>query len=101
MAEGLRNPGYAAEFLQCSIKQVHTYCKRGDLRYVDIGCSEKRPRRMFTDADLIDFVERRTRREACPSTNIKARRSGTSTSKCEVLDFTALQARQTGARPRQ
>jgi hypothetical protein len=71
----LKTPEQAAEFLQCSPKQVHAHAKSGELRYVDIGRGSKRPRRRFTDADLIDFAERRSRRETptCQSTSLKAR----------------------------
>jgi Helix-turn-helix domain len=90
----LKTPEQAADFLQCSPKQVHAHAKSGELRYVDIGRGSKRPRRRFMDTDLIDFAERRTRREAptCLSTNLKAHRITTSTSKCEVVDFSALRS---------
>src|SRR5262245_34228984 len=96
----LKTPEQAAEFLQCSPKQVHAHAKSGELRYVDIGRGSKRPHRRFTEADLIDFAERRSRRETspCQSTSTKARRITTSTSKCEVYDFAALQALATGAK---
>src|SRR5262245_6788049 len=95
----LKTPEQAAEYLQCSPKQVHAHCKSGELRYVDIGCGCKRPRRRFTDADLIDFAERRARRESsCQSTGTRSHRTGISTSKCEVYDFTALQALATAAK---
>jgi Helix-turn-helix domain len=88
----LKTPKQAAEFLQCSPKQVHAHAKNGELRYVDVGCGDKRPVRRFTEADLIDFAERRSRREAsqCQSTGTKARRTGTTTSSAMVYDFTAL-----------
>ena len=96
----LKTPEQAAEFLQCSPKQVHAHAKSGELRYVDIGRGSKRPRRRFIDADLIDFAESRRRREAptCQSTNQRAHRTTTSTSNCEVLDFAALQARAIAGR---
>jgi len=85
----LKTPEQAAEFLQCSPKQVHAHAKSGELRYVDIGRGNKRPCRRF--ADLIDFAERRSRREQpCQSTSQSSRRTTTTISKCEVVDFTAM-----------
>ena len=77
----LKTPEQAAAFLQCSPKQVHAHAKSGELRYVDIGRGSKRPCRRFTDADLIDFAERRSRREQpCQSTSPNSRRTTTTPS---------------------
>src|SRR6516165_1983993 len=99
----LKTPEQAAAFLQCSPKHVHAHAKSGELRYVDIGRGSKRPRRRFTDADLIDFAERRSRRETptCQSTSLKTHRTTTSTSNCEVIDFAALRHAATAGKRKQ
>jgi hypothetical protein len=97
----LRTAQEAAARLRCSTKTLNGHVRSGALRYVIIGCGSKRPRRMFTDADLDEFIERQTRRNApYLSTDRKARRSTTLTSGCEVVAFTALQAERAAAMPK-
>jgi hypothetical protein len=99
----LLTPAEAARKLRCSIKTLNAHVESGALRYVSIGHGKKRMKRMFTRADLDEFVLAQTRKDSpCPSTRIGtvARRSGTSTSNCEVIGFTALQKRRTSAKPR-
>src|SRR5262249_23445010 len=89
---GLLTAPQAAAKLGCSIKTLNGHVASGALRYVIIGHGTKRPRKRFTDPDLDVFIEAQTRKDApCPSTRTEtaARRSGTSTSKCEVIGFTA------------
>jgi hypothetical protein len=37
--------------------------RNGEIRYVIIGRGKKRPRRMFTAADVEEFIQRQTRRD--------------------------------------
>jgi excisionase family DNA binding protein len=85
----LRTPKEAAERLQTSVEQVTGFVRDGELRYVNIGRGKKRPRRMFTDDDLDEFIERRKRRDACLSTSQQSRRTGSMTSKSAVIAFSA------------
>jgi len=101
--DGLRTPAEAARKLRCSIKTLNAHVAAGDLRYVSIGKGTKRPRRMFSDADLDDFIANQTRKDvACPPTSPKtaARRISTSTSKCEVIGFTARRNARRAAKPK-
>src|SRR5262249_9474167 len=87
---GLRTPAEAARRLGCSIKTLNGHVASGALRYVDVGHGKRRQRRMFTDADLDDFIANQTRKDVpCPSTKTRARRSGSSISSSQVIDFTA------------
>ena len=74
----------------------------GALKYVIIGHGTKRTRRMFTDADLNQFVVDQTRKDiaTCPSTSPHVRHTGTSTSKCEVIGFTARRNARRAAKPK-
>jgi hypothetical protein len=101
--DGLRTPAEAAAKLGCSIKTLDGYVSNGTLRYVALGHGKKRQRKMFADADLDEFIANQTRKDVpCPSTRTRtvARRISTSTSKCEVIGFTALQRRRTSAKPK-
>ena len=66
---GLLTAAQAAAKLNCSIKTLNGHVKAGGLKYVAIGRGTKRPRKMFTDADLDEFVAAQTRKDvpACPS----------------------------------
>jgi hypothetical protein len=97
----LHTPAEIAARLRMSRKTLAEHVRSGALRYVSVGHGTKRPRKMFTDADVDEFIERQTRREVpCPSTNRKARRSTTSTFSGEVLAFTALRNERIAAKPK-
>src|SRR5262245_4449244 len=100
---GLKTAGQAAAKLGCSIKTLNGHVASGALRYVVIGHGTKRPRRMFADTDLDDFIANHTRKDVpCPSisTETVARRISTSTSKCEVIGFTARRNARRAAKPK-
>ena len=100
--DGLRTPTEAAHKLRCSIKTLNGHIESGDLGYVVIGQGKKRPRRMFTDADLDAFITNRTRKDVpCPSTRTRVRRSGNSTSGGEVIAFTGVQRPGPGGKRKQ
>src|SRR5262245_19227351 len=67
--DGLKTTEQAATKLGCSIKTLNGHVASGTLPYVQIGHGKKRPRKMFTDADLNAFVANQTRKEipTCPS----------------------------------
>src|SRR5580700_8013942 len=97
----LRTPAEVASRLRCSQKMLNVHVRGGAIRFVIIGSGSKRPRRMFTDGDVEEFIERQTRRNApCQSIDRKVRRSITSTSGGEVLAFTALRSARIDAKPR-
>jgi hypothetical protein len=100
--DGLRTAAEAAARLGCSIKTLNGHVASGALGYVTIGHGRKRPRKMFTDADLTAFIEAQTRKDslACPSTESRARHSGTSTSSGAVIAFSAQPKPRTNAKPK-
>ncbi|WP_147151693.1 helix-turn-helix domain-containing protein [Reyranella soli] len=101
MTTELRSPAEIAARLHCSPRTLAEHVRTGGLRYVIIGHGTKRPRKMFTDADVEEFIERQTRRDVpCQSTSPRARRSTTTTSNSEVIAFTALRKRLSAEKPR-
>jgi hypothetical protein len=98
----LKTAKQAAERLHTSVEQLIGFVRDGELRYVNLGRGKKRPRRMFTDEDLDEFIERRKRKEAglCPSTNQPSRRTGNMTSKSEVIAFSARPNARAAAKPK-
>src|SRR5262249_41592075 len=65
----LLTPTQAARRLNCSIKTLNGHIASGALRYVNVGHGRVRVRRMFTDADLDEFIQVQTRKVTpCPST---------------------------------
>jgi excisionase family DNA binding protein len=101
--DGLRTPDEAARKLGCSVKTLNAHVAAGALRYVDIGHGKKRRRIRFTDADINDFIANQTRKDSpCPSTRTETvgRRISTSTSKCEVIGFTARRNARRAAKPK-
>jgi hypothetical protein len=99
--DGLRTMAEGAAKLRCSIKTFNGHVAAGRLKYVLVGHGTKRQRRMFTDADLDEFITNQTRKDVpCPSTARSARRTGTSTSSGTVIDFTAPRKPPTSAKPK-
>src|SRR5215831_3272705 len=99
--DGLRTPAEAAAKLACSIKTLNGHVASGALRYVIIGHGTKRPRRMFADADLAEFINNQSRKDSpCPSIAPGARHTGTSTSSGEVIGFTARRNARRAAKPK-
>jgi excisionase family DNA binding protein len=91
----------AAARLGCSIKTLDGHIASGALRYVNIGHGSKRERKRITPADLNAFIEAQTRKDvACPSTEPRARRTGSSTFSGEVIAFTALPRPAPGVKPK-
>lgn len=80
--------GETARLLGFDEKTLRAHVREGNIRYLSVGFGEKRPRREFRLADILEFLERMSRRE-CPSTAPRTRRSTTSTSSSEVIGFTA------------
>lgn len=102
-SDGLRTAAEAAAKLGCSVKTLFAHADAGELRYVVIGHGTKRPRRMFTDPDLDELIANQTRKDTpCPSirTRTVARHTSTSTSKCEVIGFTARRNARRAVKPK-
>jgi excisionase family DNA binding protein len=99
-ADGLKTPARAARRLGVSNRTLRGLVTSGELRYVNVGRGKQREKMMFTDSDLDDLIATRTRQKAqqCQSISPRARRTTTSTSSGEVLDFTARQKGQTGGK---
>jgi excisionase family DNA binding protein len=93
--KALLTPVEVASLLRCSRKTLAAHVRTGALKYVNIGCGTKRPRRMFAEADVEEFIERQTHRDVpCQSTVRKVRRIATTTSGSEVIGFMALRERR-------
>jgi hypothetical protein len=99
--DGLRTRAEAAAKLRISVKTLDEHVASGALRYVALGHGKTRPRRMFTDADLDEFISNQTRRDfPCLSIARGARRSGNSTSGSGVIAFTGLRRPRPSAKPK-
>jgi hypothetical protein len=99
--DGLLTAAQAAAKLGCSIKTLKGHVAAGAVKYVIIGHGAKRPRRMFTDVDLDEFIANQTRKDvSCPSTRTRARHTGNSTFSGEVIAFTALPRPAPGVKPK-
>lgn len=99
--DGLLTPAEAAAKLRCSIKTLKGHIATGAVRYVIIGHGSKRPRKMFTDSDLDEFIAAQTRKDfPCPSTAPAKRLIGISTSNTEVIGFTARRNARLGVKPK-
>lgn len=90
----LRTPLEVAQRLRCSRRTLDEHVRSGALRYISIGHGKKRQRKMFTDADVDEFIERQTRRDVpfVPEVRTRVRRSKGSTSISDGIDFLALRA---------
>jgi hypothetical protein len=100
--DGLRTLREGAARLRCSIKTLNGHLASGALGYVVMGHGTKRPRKMLSDADIDQFIADQTRKDspACPSIEHRVRRTGTSTSKSEVIAFTARRNARPGGKPK-
>jgi len=100
--DSLRTASEAAAKLRCSVRTVNKHVASGALRYVIVGHGTKRQRRMFTDADLDTFIANQTRKDLpCQSSRTHAPHSGDTTSKSEVIAFSAQpRPRPSGMRKR-
>jgi hypothetical protein len=101
--DGLKTAAQAAAKLGCSIKTLKSHVAVGALKYVALGHGRKRQRKMFTDADLDEFIANQTRKDVpCPSirTETAARRSSISTSRSKVLGFMEARSRRRDAKPK-
>jgi hypothetical protein len=88
----LRSPKEAAGRLGVSVKTLNGFVRTGELRYINAGNGKRKVRRKFTDENIAEFIEHRTKRDVpCQSTSIRTARSTTSTSSSRVIGFTALQ----------
>ena len=92
-----------AAAMEMDQKTLRGHVQAGEITYIRKGTGTKRPRRIFTLADVAGFYAAMRRRE-CPSTGParrtarSRRRSGTTTSSETVVDFTALRERRRSER---
>ena len=100
MTHTLRTIAETAERLRISEDMLRGLVRDGEMRFVNVGRGKIKPRIMFTDRDIDDFIAARQRRLACPSTSRKARRTTGTSSNVVVTGFAALRARQPGFRVR-
>src|SRR5262245_42492897 len=101
--DSLLTPAEAARMLRISEKTLHAHVAAGVVGDVSTGHGRKRQRIRFSRADLDNFIANQTRKDVpCPSTKTEtvARRTGTSTSKCEVIGFTARRNARRAAKPK-
>jgi hypothetical protein len=101
-ADGLRSLRQAAAKLGCSERTLRGHVAVGALRYVQIGHGTKRPRKMFTDADLDEFIANQTRKDApaWPSSKTRARHTSASTYKSTVIAFSARPNKRPSGKPK-
>ena len=99
--DGLLTLREAATRLACSIR-TRGHVEAGALRYVVIGHGKKRPRMMFTNAVLNEFIDNQTRKDvpACPSSPTSARHTINTTSSSEVIAFTARPRPRPSGKPK-
>src|SRR5262249_48991408 len=84
--DGLKSAAQAAAKLGCSIKTLNGHVASGALKYIALGHGKRRQRRMFTDADINQFVEAQSKKDIpCPSDATRALRSGSTISKSTVV----------------
>ena len=101
--DGLKTAAQAAAKLNCSIKTLNGHVAAGELKYIVIGRGRKRTRRMFSDADLNEFITDKARKDApCPSTRTETavRRSSISTSKSTVIGFMEARSKRRAEKPK-
>ncbi len=72
--------------LTISKKTLRAHIKAGEIAYIPLGIGEKRVRMGFDRQDVIEFIERRRKRQ-CPSTNTPKVRSTNTTSSSTVIGF--------------
>ena len=98
--DGLLTPAEAAARLRCSLKTLRAHVRSGALRYVITGHGKRRPAKAFASTDIAAFIEAQTRKDVpCPSAAIRVRHTGNTTSRSEVIDFSAHEGHdQAGSR---
>jgi excisionase family DNA binding protein len=101
-ADGLCTMREAAARLGCSVRTLQGHIASGAIRYVNIGHGRTKPRRMFTDSDLAEFIANQTRKDSpCQSIATRAHHTSNTTSKSQVIAFSARpSARLGGTRKR-
>lgn len=89
----LLTPAEVAARLRCSRKTLSAHVRAGDIRYIIVGHGKKRPRHMFTEADVEEFITRQTRRDVpVEPTRRVTRRRTTAPSSDEPIGFLARAA---------
>ncbi|QCI68842.1 hypothetical protein [Phreatobacter stygius] len=73
-----------APALRMSTKTLLAHARAGNIRYIQKGFGDVHPRREFTPADVLEFLERQTRRDSPPIRSGTLRSSGTNSSHVTV-----------------
>jgi hypothetical protein len=92
----------AADHLNITVEQLLQHVKGGALRYINVGCGDKRPRYRFAPSDLDAFkTSRSTLERRCRSSSRKSpsRITGTASSS-NVVGFSARRAALLAAKPK-
>jgi|SRR6478735_8339302 hypothetical protein len=92
-----------AAILNVTKEKVVGFVHSGELKYINVGQGEKRPRYRFTDPDIQEFIEARKQQDIpkCQSSRPPSpRRTIGTTSKPAVVGFTALRNAQIAKTPR-
>ncbi|WP_072249555.1 hypothetical protein [Chelatococcus sambhunathii] len=92
------NLAEAAAALEMDPRQFRAAVSAGKVQFILRGGGERRRLRRFLMCDLVEYLKSE-RRQACPSTKGKARRSTGRNSGSTVYDFASLRERLTGASP--
>jgi hypothetical protein len=88
-SDGLHDIPAAAIKLNITQEKVRAFVRDGELKYINVGHGEKRPRYRFTESDINELIEKRKTQETpCQSSGPKSQRRITGTdSKSVVVGF--------------
>jgi excisionase family DNA binding protein len=86
----LLTPEQAALRLNITEDQLSAFTHDGEIAYINVGRGKKRPRRRYAEDDIMEFLERRRRREVpCQSIVTSVRHTTNSISSTKVIGFMA------------
>lgn len=89
----LLTPAQAADLLNISTKTLRAHVKAGEIAFITVGLGVKRQRMVFSQQDILDFINRHRIRQS-PPTSAKQARSTLFISDSTVVGFTALRAQR-------
>jgi hypothetical protein len=102
-SDGLPDVAAVAVRLNVTKEKVRTFARDGELKFINVGHGEKRPRYRFTDSDIAELIEKRRQQETlqCPSLKPKSPHpiSGTG-SKSIVVGFMEARAARLARKPK-
>jgi excisionase family DNA binding protein len=91
----------AARYLGVCERHLRKIIKDGKIKFVDLG-TKKRPAYRFRPSDIDEFIDRRTMicQPKQSQASLKEVKTGTTISNYKVIDFAALHASVTVAKPK-